>query len=308
MAYKSELKKRVTSGEIFGGLIIAIVSTAFWYFTWMNPELFNEKPVTESSGRTKSNFQIIMGLFYNKVTGSFAGLLALLMFGGLFFSLLELMKETKLEELLEDDIDESSTYHQVSTSFSNQLELSCGDEKIIIPENTIIDGQLILQTSDGPAGEREYDSSSFLSTEFTFKLGENIYRHSGFIEAANLWASNGTLVEKESSGFKAHTSKISTIIDTREDWSYQLPDGTKHTNRLKYSSCEFWVMIEKLLLKVKCRYYDQNPDSSGAMTIFYDLPIASILLNKDTKICYDEEGEPEEYLLFEGDLITIVRM
>jgi hypothetical protein len=156
-----------------------------------------------------------------------------------------------------------------------------------------------------PLGIPEYDHPSFIAATFDFPFKGRSLRYTGFIWQWDLWAPTGTHVQTERSDFVDEIGQLDGMMDARKDWSYVLPDGRTHTNRLKYTSCHFWIMAEPSSLLVRCEYYDQNPDIAGMVTIFYCRPLAELLLLKDTKVSHDSAGNPEDFDLHGGDTITL---
>ena len=64
-------------------------------------------------------------------------------------------------------------------------------------------------------------------------------------------------------------------------------------------------MVTPLSLRVRCQYYDQNPDVAGMVTIYYSRPFEELLLLKDTKIYLDERGQVEDFHLHGGESIKL---
>lgn len=184
----------------------------------------------------------------------------------------------------------------------------CGEESIVLPQGTEVRGILQLKPSDGPLGIRDYDHPSFLSADLAFTHDGYRYQYSGLISQWDLWAPNGTQVTKEQPEFQDETGQLDGMMDGRDDWYYVLPDGSTHTNRLKYTSCQFWVMAQPSELTVKCRYYDQNSEIADYVAIFYARPLEELLLLRDTRVFRDAEGDPEDFSLHDGETITLKRL
>ncbi len=181
-----------------------------------------------------------------------------------------------------------------------------GEEQFVLPAKSILVGQLSLEPSDGPIGIREYDNPSFLRACFDFEFGGRKMRYSGFVRECGLWAPNGTQTTFENSEFISECGVIDGMMDDREDWFYIRPDGGRHTNRLKYTSCHFELMLKTATVLVKCRYYDQNPNIAGYVTIYYSRDLDELLLRKDNKYSYDQNGNIEDWYPEEGPYVTLV--
>jgi hypothetical protein len=178
-------------------------------------------------------------------------------------------------------------------------------ESLCFPAGTELAGELALEPSDGPWGIREYEQPHYLTATFDFTFDGRYLRYSGFVTQWNLWAPTGTQVQTGRAGFVDQAGRIDGMMDDREEWSYVLPDGRTHRNRLKYMSCHFWIMAEPTSLLVKCQYYDQNPGIAGMVTIFYSRPLEELLLLRDTRVLYDSRGKPEDFDIHGGDTITL---
>lgn len=195
------------------------------------------------------------------------------------------------------------TTSTVSLLLPHDRHARCGNDEIILPAATELSGQLSLEPSDGPFGIREYEHPSYVAT--TFEFAGRSFRNRGLLSAFHLWAPNGTPVQLEAPDYQEQLGPIEGMMDDREDWWYLLPDGTKHTNRLKYTSCQFGIMLQPSSLLVRCRYYDQNPDIASYLTIFYSRNLADLLLLKDTRLCLDASGNLEDFILNGGETITL---
>lgn len=197
---------------------------------------------------------------------------------------------------------------EVTFTIPEERKATCGDEGMLLPGGTKVAGTLTLEASDGPLGIREYDHPSFLSADVVFKIDAQTYRYRGLISQWDLWAPNGTPVVKEKVDFRDETGQLDGMMDGRDDWHYVLPDGSTHANRLKYTSCQFWGAVQSSSLDVKCRYYDQNPDITDYVTIFYTRPLAELLLLRDTRVFLDAQGNPEDFSLHDGEVITLEKL
>lgn len=197
---------------------------------------------------------------------------------------------------------------EVTFMLSEDRKASCGDESIFLPRGTEVSGTLRLEPFDGPLGVREYDHPSFLRADLVFTNDGHKYQYSGIISQWDLWAPNGTRVAKEQPEFRDETGQLDGMMDGRDDWEYLLPDGSTHSNRLKYTSCQFWVMVKPSTLEVKCKYYDQNSDIANYVTIFYSRSLADLLLLKDTRVFNDAEGKPEDFSLHDGETIILEKL
>ena len=184
----------------------------------------------------------------------------------------------------------------------------CDRKVISLPAGSEITGALTLRPSDGPLGIREHEHPSFILATFDFSVGGRNLRYTGFISQWDLWAPSGTEVQTECPQFEDQTDQLDGMMDGRDDWSYVLPDGTTHTNRLKYTSCKFWVMTQPSSLLVRCQYYDQNPDIADTVKIFYARPLDELLLFKETKVFHDVDGNPEDFDLHGGDTIILQKL
>ena len=193
----------------------------------------------------------------------------------------------------------------VTITLTEERHAVCGGDATSLPAGVTFVGDLTLTPSDGPLGIREYDHPHFLVATLDFTLVGLALRYTGFISQWDLWAPTGTQVQIECPGFEDQTGQIDGMMDDRDDWSYVLPDGTTHANRLKYTSCKFWVMPQASSLLVRCEYYDQNPDITRMVTIFYTRSLEDLLLLKDTKVFHDADGNPEDFDLHGGDTITL---
>jgi hypothetical protein len=196
---------------------------------------------------------------------------------------------------------------EVIITLSDDRCATCDGAVVRLPAGTALSGHLTLEPSTGPLGIPEYDHPSYIAATFDFQLDGRNLRHTGFISQWELWAPTGTQVLTYRDDFVDELSQLDGMMDTRDDWSYVLPDGTTHTNRLKYTSCKFWIMTQTSSLAVRCEYYDQNPHITGMVTIFYTRPLEKLLLLKDTKLLYDSSGNPEDFHLHGGDTITLKR-
>jgi hypothetical protein len=181
----------------------------------------------------------------------------------------------------------------------------CGGDANSLPAGVPLVGDLTLTPSDGPLGIREFDHPHFIAATFDFAAAGRNMRYTGFISQWDLWAPTGTHVQTACPEFEDQTGQLDGMMDGRDDWSYVLPDGTTHANRLKYTSCRFWVMPKPSSVLVRCDYYDQNPDIADMVTIFYSRPLEELLLLKDTKVFHDSDGNPEDFDLHCGDTITL---
>ena len=179
-------------------------------------------------------------------------------------------------------------------------------EIFTMPANTVLTGQLSLDPSDGPRGDREFDNPNFLTVCFDFEFAGRPMRYAGFLGRYHLWAPDGTQTTFEDSAFISECGVIDGMMDNRRDWFYIRFDGVRHTNRLKYTSCHFELMLKPTTVQVKCRYYDQNPDIAGYVTIYYARDLDDLLFFKDMKFYYDQDGKVEDFLWDEGPHITLV--
>jgi hypothetical protein len=194
---------------------------------------------------------------------------------------------------------------EVTIILPDDRHTTCNGASITLPAGTASSGRLKLEPSHGPLGRPEYDHPSFIKTTFDFSFEGRNLRNTGFIGQWELWAPDGTHVQTERSDFIDEIGQLDGMMDARRDWSYVLPDGRTHTNRLKYTSCCFWIMTQPSSLLVRCQYYDQNPDITGMVTIFYSRPLADLLLLKDMRISYDSAGNPEDFNRYNEDTITL---
>ena len=96
------------------------------------------------------------------------------------------------------------------------------------------------------------------------------------------------------------------MMDDREDWFYIRSDGARHTNRLKCTECHFELMLKTTVVRVKCRYYDQSPNIANYVTIYYARDLDEILLLKDIKYYYGQDGKVEDWLWDNGPYVTLV--
>jgi hypothetical protein len=195
----------------------------------------------------------------------------------------------------------------VTFTLPDDRKAQCGEQSILLPQGTEVTGVLELRPSNDPLGVHNCDNP-FLNADLVFTWKDQKYLYSGFISKWDLWAPNGAKVAKEQPDFRDDTGQLDGMMDDREDWLYVLPDGSTHTNRLKYTSFQFWVMLQSSSLAVKCRYYDQNSEIADYVTIFYKRPLAELLLLKDTRIFLDATGNPEDYSLHDGETITLKRL
>ena len=186
-----------------------------------------------------------------------------------------------------------------------ERQATCEGSPILLPASKELLGSLTLQPSDGPHDIREYDHPHYVEASFDFQLEDRQFRYTGLITQRDLWARNGTRVTMNQSEFRDDIGQIDGMMDDREDWFYVLPDGRTHSNRLKYTGCNFGVMVQPTALLVRCQYYDQNPDVTGMVTIYYTRPLEELLLLKDTKFFYDANGVLEDFSLRDGETITL---
>ncbi|MCG3148617.1 MAG: hypothetical protein PCFJNLEI_02062 [Verrucomicrobiae bacterium] len=186
-----------------------------------------------------------------------------------------------------------------------ERQAACEGQTILIPAGNELHGKLTLQPSDGPHGIREYEHPHYVQASFEFELEGQRFQYNGLITQWDLWARNGTQVDTSRSDFRDDIGQIDGMMDDRDDWFYVLPDGRTHSNRLKYTSCNFRVMLQPTSLLVRCQYYDQNPDVTGMVTIYYTRPLEDLLLLKDTKFSYDANGALEDFSLRDGATITL---
>lgn len=196
---------------------------------------------------------------------------------------------------------------KVTFTLPDEREAYCGEQIILLPQGAEVTGVLELRPSNGPLGIHDSENP-FLSAELVFTWNGQKYLYSGFISQWDLWAPNGTRVATEQPEFRDDIGQLDGMMDGREDWGYVLPDGSTHANRLKYTSCQFWVMVQQASLAVKCRYYDQNSEIANYVTIFYTRHLAELLLLRDTRIFRDAEGKPEDFCLHDGETITLKRL
>ena len=59
-------------------------------------------------------------------------------------------------------------------------------------------------------------------------------------------------------------------------------------------------------VQVKCRYYDQNDDITGDVTIYYLRDLDDLLLRKDIKLYHDQSGKVEDWESDIGPYVTLV--
>ena len=205
----------------------------------------------------------------------------------------------------------SSPANPVRFVLSDNRTCQCGEKKIELNQGSTLSGTLTLKTTDGPWNIREYNYPSFLDMQFEFSLPEDptrTFRYQAELPVEKLWAPNGTQVAYEMPEFEDQVGDLEELIDWREDWSYLTPEGETHTNRLKYTSATFQVMIETDSLLVCCEYYDQNEDITDYVTIFYRVPLANILLLPDHIPCYREDGSLDDMRYYEGESISLHRI
>ena len=67
------------------------------------------------------------------------------------------------------------------------------------------------------------------------------------------------------------------------------------------------MTIDEDALNVQCKYYDQNPDIADYVTIYYSRPLAELLFRNDTLVMLDADGNPEDYSLYDTDVMTLTR-
>ena len=194
---------------------------------------------------------------------------------------------------------------KITVILTDDRDATCDGRAVYLPAGIALSGDLTLELSNGPLGVREYKHPHFLSSQFDFTVDGQDLRYSGFVSLWNLWAPTGTQVQTERPEFVDEVGQIDGMIDSNVDWSYIRPDGKVHTNRLKYTSCQLWAMMERSSLLVKCRYYDQNPDIANMVTIFYSRPLSALVFLKDTKVFYNSAGVPEDFELNGGTTITL---
>jgi hypothetical protein len=181
-----------------------------------------------------------------------------------------------------------------------------GGEIFVLAAKTVLTGQLSLEASDSPLGTREYDNPSFVRTCFDFEFEGRQMRHTGLLGRFHLWAPNGTQTTFEDPKFISECGVIDGMMDERGDWFYIRSDGVRHSNRLKYTSCHFELMLTMAAVQVRCRYYDQNQDIADYVMIYYFRDLDDLLLLKDMKYYYDQEGKVEDWSSDEGPYVTLV--
>lgn len=183
---------------------------------------------------------------------------------------------------------------KVTFNTDSERVARAGNSDVIIPTATELSGDLALERSDGPFGVKEYENPSFLLASFQFPFNGSTYKYSGFITAQQLWAPNGTSTLNEPAEFQSCCGTIDGMMDGRDDWFYLRPDGSNHSNRLKYTSCHFDVSPQDEGLVVKCKYYDQNEAVADYLTIYYSRPYCELLLLEDHKYFHDSSGNLED--------------
>lgn len=208
----------------------------------------------------------------------------------------------------EEPAPAKATSREVTFILPEEREATCGEKSILLSGGIEVSGTLTLKAADGPLGVREYDHPSFLSADLVFGFDGQTYRYTGLVSQWDLWAPNGTRVVKAKPDFRDEAGQLDGMMDGRDDWHYVLPDGSTHANRLKYTSCQFWLAVQSSSLDVKCRYYDQNSDIADYVTIFYTRPLAELLLLRDTRVFHDAEGIPEDFSLHDGETITLEKL
>ena len=92
---ETEQKKPMTIGTVIIGLLVAAVAGALCYYTWMETDLLDSIFELDASGRGARKVKFFLWLIYNRVTGSVAGIISLLMIWGSLASILKLIKGSK---------------------------------------------------------------------------------------------------------------------------------------------------------------------------------------------------------------------
>ncbi len=179
------------------------------------------------------------------------------------------------------------------------------DEPITIPYGTELTGDVDFFASEGPWNIREYSNPSWLDIDFTFEWAGRRYQYQTTIYALFLWPPDGTQMIEKPAKFKSICGTLDAVNDWRDDWSYIRPDGVRHSNRLKYTSCHFDISPTPSVLFVQCRYYDQNSDIADYVTVYYPIDYAKLLLKNDNRLDYDFEGELEDIGIHEGEFVTL---
>jgi hypothetical protein len=186
--------------------------------------------------------------------------------------------------------------------FSNQH-----GESFHFPANSLLPGQLTLTPSDGPLGERAYEHPSYLELTFTFLHQERLRVHRGLLWRFDLWLEDGCSVQTSYPDFVSHSGQIDELMDSRSDLSYFLPDGRKHTFRVKYTGCFFDLMIVNKGFIIRCRYHD--PKAIGAVdshaTVFYQRKFADLIFLPALKLGYDSHGKAEEFFAHGADYVFV---
>lgn len=178
---------------------------------------------------------------------------------------------------------------------------------VSIPQGLVLKGTVDFSLSDGPMKQREWENPSWLESEFRFEFEGRRYIHRGSVSHFALWAPRGIQTIARPANFCSAAGTLDGMVDGRDDWFYLKPDGSRHANRLKYTGFHVDIMPAKNELVVQCRYYDQNPEISGYVTIYYPLRYPMVVLRNDHVLSKDASGAVEEVLANEGAHVTLMQ-
>ena len=220
-----------------------------------------------------------------------------------------------LHDLLNTSTPNATPPEQIKTVTTSEVCVTLPTSKdgilegapLTLAANHPLKGTLRLECSRGPLNEKEFEHPGFFDATLDFEHQEHTLRYHGLISVRELWAPNGTAATRENPDFKSELGQVEGMMDDRADWYYMLPDGQKHSNPLKYTGCHFRVTIDEDALNVQCKYYDQNPDIADYVTIYYSRPLAELLFRNDTLVMLDADGNPEDYSLYDTDVMTLTR-
>ncbi|MEZ5325374.1 MAG: hypothetical protein R3F19_09950 [Verrucomicrobiales bacterium] len=185
------------------------------------------------------------------------------------------------------------------------MSARCRDEEIVLAAGAEIVGTVSLELSDGPLGQRPYNNPSFVEATFDFQLGDRLFQSRSTLSCQHLWAADGTQVENDHPDFVDEVGQLDGMMDGRDEWYYLRPDGSKHSNRLKCTSCHIHLMVRELDVLVRCRYYDQNSEIADYVTIYYPKAYSDLLLLPDDKLYFDANGNVEDHVSNGAEFTTL---
>lgn len=172
--------------------------------------------------------------------------------------------------------------------------INAAGEKLTLPEGAILDGELSLETWDGPHGVREYEHPQFYKVEFRCTGPGRPFVYRGELIGDDLLFTDGEVLSSlpPESPFVASSEPIFEMFDANCAIRPVL-DDEQFEIRAKLMSSTFTIHADDAWAVIHCSFYDGR--IRGYQGAWYFRPYESLLFLEATKTYYDQEGNVEDY-------------